>query len=83
MRTTVTIDDHLLEQAKLLAVRQGRPIGSVLEDALRVLLARIEEGKERKVELPVFRGGRGLRPGVDLEDKEALYDLLDLPDEDE
>jgi len=29
------------------------------------------------VELPVFRGGNGPRPGVDLTSNRALYELLD------
>lgn len=77
MRTTVTIDDHLLEEVKLLAVRQGRTMGSVLEDAVRLLLERSEASTRRSVNLPVFAGELGLRPGVDLEDRDALYDLLD------
>lgn len=77
MRTTVTIDDHLLEEVKLLAVRQGRTMGSVLEDAVRLLLERSETSGRRAVHVRVFEGQLGLQPGVDLEDRDALYDLLD------
>jgi len=77
VRTTVNIDDRLLRQAKLEATRTGRSLGEVVDDALRLLLT--PPGKRRAVEqvrLPVF-GGSGLRPGVDLEDKEGLAALLD------
>lgn len=72
----MNIDDHLLRQARQLAAQHRRSLGDVVDDALRVLLA--ERGGERgtHVELPVY-GGSGLRPGVDLEDKEALAQLLD------
>lgn len=74
MRTTVTIDDHLLEQARELALRTRRPLGDVVDDALRLLLT--ERADAREVSLPTF-GGSGLRPGVDLENKDALAALLD------
>lgn len=78
MRTTVTIDDGLLRRAKEQAARTGRTLGAVIDDALRVLLAdRPRVG--RRVELP-SDGGSGLRPGVDLENKDALADLLDPAD---
>jgi hypothetical protein len=77
MRTTVTLDDHLLDEVKLIAVRQGRTVGSVLEDAVRLLLERSEASAERRVSVPVFAGQIGLMPGVDLEDRDALHDLLD------
>jgi hypothetical protein len=77
MRTTVTIADDLLDSAKHLAVQRGTSVGSVLEDALRLLLSRTGEGTTRRVELPVFRGRPGLQPGVDLNDNQALRDLMD------
>jgi hypothetical protein len=39
MRTTVNIDENLLEAARQLAVRMHRPLGDVVDDALRLLLA--------------------------------------------
>lgn len=75
MRTTVNIDDDLLRQARERAARSRRSLGDIVDDALRVLL--VEQTQDRRpVTLPVF-GGSGLRPGVDLEDKEAIAELLD------
>lgn len=77
VRTTVNIDDRLLRQAKLEAARSNRSLGDVMDDALRLLLAPTGRRRaERQFDLPVF-GGSGLRPGVDLEDKEGLAALLD------
>jgi hypothetical protein len=79
MRTTVTIDDELLKQARERALRSGTTLGSVVEDALRLLLAEHRAQRQRvAVELPVY-GGSGLRPGVDLDDPDALAELLDDP----
>ncbi len=76
MRTTVTIDDELLRQAKAVAARTGRNLGDVVDDALRLLLVEKEPGGRPDVALPTY-GGSGLVPGVDLEDKDALAALLD------
>lgn len=74
MRTTVNIDDGLLQEARELAAQRRQPLGQVVDDALRVLLARRDE-RSGTVDLPSF-GGSGLQPGVDLEDKDALAKLL-------
>ncbi len=75
MRTTVNIDEHLLVEAKQIAARTGRSLGDVVDDALRVLLSRRDEGARTRVVLPTD-GGSGLRPGVDLNDREAMAELL-------
>jgi hypothetical protein len=76
VRTTVNIDDRLLKRAKVLATRSGRSLSDVVDDGLRLLLASAAPARRQSVELPVY-GGSGLRPGVELEDKTALLDLLD------
>ena len=77
MRTTVAINDELLRELKTLAAREDRTIGSVLEDAIRQLLDRPHTTGGRPVVLPTFSPKiPGLRPGVDLEDREAMAELL-------
>jgi Bacterial antitoxin of type II TA system, VapB len=79
MRTTVTIDDELLKRARQRALQSGGTLGSVVEDALRLLLAEHHlRHQSVALDLPTY-GGSGLRPGVDLEDKDALAELLDDP----
>jgi hypothetical protein len=76
MRTTITIDDNLLREAKVLAARTDRTVSSVLEEALRELLARRIEVDERRLanfSLPTYNSGGFL---VDILDKEALADAL-------
>lgn len=75
MRTTVRIDEALLREARGLAAATGRTLGDVIDDALRILLGRTAH-ETSGVALPTF-GGSGLRPGVDLEDQDAMVDLLD------
>ncbi len=76
VRTTVTIDDGLLRRAKSAAASGGRSLGDIIDDALRVALVERAPSRGDAVLLPTD-GGSGLQPGVDLEDTEALVDLLD------
>lgn len=78
MRTTVTIDDDLLAEARTLAARQHRTIESVLEEALRTFLATQEsESASDGFELPRLSfGNPRLRPGIDLYDKEQTAEPL-------
>ncbi|MGM0385838.1 MAG: type II toxin-antitoxin system VapB family antitoxin [Actinomycetota bacterium] len=79
MRTTVNIDDRLLAEAKLIAAREHRTIGSVLEDALRKLLDEQASPGTGRVDFALHTfepEGPGLLPGVDLEDKELIAQIL-------
>ncbi|MCK9487534.1 MAG: type II toxin-antitoxin system VapB family antitoxin [Dehalococcoidia bacterium] len=83
MRTTISIDDDLLAEAKAIAARSGRTLNAVVEDALREAFARRRASKrERRVaEFPTFYGGGGLRPGVDLDDSASLLEIMDDDEE--
>ena len=77
MRTTVRLDGDVLAQAKETAARTGRTLTAVIEDALRESFARARSGdRQPGPELPTFRG-RGLQPGVDLDDTAALLGLME------
>lgn len=75
MRTTVAVDDHLLATAKRRARERGQTLGQVVEAALRRELA--EPPTSEPVEVPVFRGGQGPLPGVDLRSNRVLREALD------
>jgi hypothetical protein len=76
MRTTIAVDDHLLAAAKRRARERGQSLGEVVEDALRHELAGPVERMET-LEVPVFRGGGGPLPGIDLTSNRALREALD------
>jgi len=78
MRTTVRLDDALLERAKREAARRGESLTALIERGLRLVLARPEgRAPRRHVELPVCREGGGTLPGVDLDDAGDLLDIID------
>lgn len=77
MRTTVRLDDHLLREAKALAIKTGRTLTAVIEDALRATIAsHHQQRRSSRVALPTFKG-KGLQPGVDLDDTAGLLEIMD------
>jgi hypothetical protein len=77
MRTTIRIDEGLLREAKQLAARTGKTLTALIEDALRETLARQREAPTQEPVRLVIVNGRGLHPGVDLDDSANLLDLME------
>lgn len=76
MRTTVSISDELLAAAKRRAQERGQTLGDIVDAALRRELGQPAQPGERPP-VPVFRGGTGPRPGIDLTSNRALQEALD------
>lgn len=76
MRTTIRLEDQLLAEAKALAARTGRTLTQVIQDALQQALAPPGDPTAGPFKLPTF-DGRGVRPGVDLDDSGGLLDLME------
>jgi hypothetical protein len=76
MRTTLSISDELLAAAKRRAHDRGVTLGQVVDAALQREL-NDAPAPSQAPRIPVFRGGTGPRPGVDLDSNRALLELLD------
>lgn len=77
MRTTININDRLLEAAKVHAAESHQTLTAVIEDALRLSLEpKPRAARTRQVAIPVSGSG-GLMPGVDLDDDSALLDRME------
>ena len=77
MRTTVSIDDELLGAAKRRARERGQTLGEVVDAALRREFADPTQDGPPPPPVPVFTGGTGPRPGVDLTSNRGLHEALD------
>jgi hypothetical protein len=78
MRTTVRLDDGLLEQAKAEARQTHRTLTSLIEEGLRRVLASGETvAPRKKIVLPMGRERGGVLPGVDLDSNASLLDVLE------
>ncbi len=75
MRTTVAIDDGLLNTARVRAESDRKTLGGVIEAALQVYFSWVEERSVQGPPLPVHAGG-GLQPGVDLGSNASLHELM-------
>jgi len=75
MRTTLAIDDDLLEQAKRRAQAAGMTLGAYVEEALRRDLASGPASRQ-SVRLTVSSASGGALPGVDLTTNRGLYEAM-------
>jgi hypothetical protein len=78
MRTTVRLDDGLLEQAKAEAREKRKTLTSLIEEGLRLVLANGgTRARGKKIVLPVSRERGGVLPGVDLDSNASLLDVME------
>ncbi|MGF1531589.1 MAG: hypothetical protein ACFCU4_09550 [Puniceicoccaceae bacterium] len=78
MRTTLSISEDLLREAKRVALERDISLGEVVEDALRTtLLSRAKGSSSGKVEPLKTFCGSGVRPGVDLTSSAELLALME------
>ena len=70
------LPDDLYAEVRRSAVRDGRTITSFIEEALREQLrAHAQSGDRPPFRVDVIEG-RGMQPGVDLDDNSALAELM-------
>jgi hypothetical protein len=79
MRTTLNLDDDLMRDAKRLAAERGTTLTALMEDALRIVVRRVEKPQpRRRVRLPTFGvPGQGFMPGVNLDSNAAMLELME------
>ena len=75
MRTTLEISDELFRLLKRKAADDGTPLRQVVESALRVYLGKQTNRKGYQLHWNIERGR--ILPGVRLDDRDALFDLMD------
>lgn len=76
MKTTLNLDDELLERAKRRAADRRTTLTAVVEDALRDALSDpVRPATPFRLDMPTVRGVG--EPAIDPADRAALYDILD------
>ena len=76
MRTTITIDDHLLAEVRRRAAELNRTVSQVIEDGVRESLLRQRSSDAQPFTVRTFDSG-GTLPGVDLDDNAALLAVME------
>ena len=77
MKTTLNIDDTVMQRLREEAARRGTTMSALVEAGLRRVLAgntQIEDRRKSPPPLPTWKSG-GLR--VDIADREVLYRMMD------
>jgi len=78
MRTTVRLDETLLERARREAARRGVTLTALIEQGLKLALRRPLKRTERsRVSLPTCPAGGGTFPGVNLDNSAELLDRME------
>ena len=72
----MNLPDALMRLVRQRADSDHRTVTSLVEQALRELLARDQNEREDEELLPTY-GAAGSRPLVDIDDRDALYGALD------
>jgi hypothetical protein len=78
MRTTVRLDDGLLDRAKREAARRGKTLTALIEEGLRLAMIQGQEKQcVHRVKFPVSNTRGGAHPGIDLNNNVQLLDIMD------
>jgi hypothetical protein len=75
MRTTLDINDTLFVQAKKKAADEGVPLRAIVENALRSYLAGPPSRRRYRLRWTPEKGR--LLPGIDLDDRNSLFDAME------
>lgn len=76
MKTTLNLDDRLVRALKKRAAERGTTMTAILEEAAHAVLRPKPASKGPfKLKWKPVRGK--LQPGVDLDDRQALYDVME------
>jgi hypothetical protein len=76
MRTTVSIDDELLKQAKQRALERGTTLSDVVSEALRIAFSERPRGPRPKVRLITAGHGSRVMPGIDFSNNASVWAAL-------
>ena len=77
MQTTLRLDGRLLGEAKRAALARGESLNTFIVSLLQSKLSgAAKPASRRPTRLITFRG-RGLQPGVNLDDNSALLDHME------
>jgi len=75
MRTSIEINDELFREAKQRAANDRVPLRRIVESALRIYLEQPKQRQDYKLQWRTEKGR--VQAGVRLEDRDALFDLME------
>jgi hypothetical protein len=77
-RTTVRLNEGLLEESKHEAARLGQTLTAFIEDSLRFRIKELKNPKpRRRVKIPVSKARGGPYPGIDINNSASLLAIME------
>jgi hypothetical protein len=73
-RTTLAIEEDLLRRLKATAAKRGKTLAALVDELLRQALAIGSRRRPYKLDLEGWESE--LQPGVDILDRDKLFDLM-------
>jgi len=73
-RTTVTLDNQVMNAVKARAVKKGITFQKMLNEILRKWLNSSEDKKPKKIKITSISMGK---PRVNISDRDSLYDVME------
>jgi hypothetical protein len=77
MKTTLNIDNELLKKTREYALSTGNTLTKVIEEGLWNVFRRKESKQKRKYKLKWQTVKGKISKGVDLSDRDSLYDKME------
>ena len=74
-RTTIVLDDDVLESLKIRSAREGTSMKDLVNRYLREVLSGKKKRSSYKFEWKTYKGK--LQPGVSLEDRDTLFEIME------
>ena len=77
MKTTLNIDDTVMQRLREEAARRGTTMSDLVEAGLRLVLAKNASPDPKRSKLPILPQWRSGGAQVDVSNREALYTVME------
>ncbi len=74
-RTTITIDQDLLNKVKAFGKDKGLSVSRTISELVRIALLQKQNPQKHNFTWKTYKGQ--LRPGVNIDDRDQLYNLME------
>lgn len=75
---TIALDESIVRKARIRAIQEGTSVSAKVREFLaQYANAAAPSVAEHPIDLPVFRGGGGLLPGIDPSSNHSMLDAAD------
>ena len=74
---TISLDENIIRQARIRAIGEGTSVSAKVREFLAKYAQTDENNTTVKTELPIFKGGKGLRPGINPSSNKSFLEAMD------